>query len=167
MGSIRQSKGNDVEPVEQLKKVLRGLMLLRTQGRQVASDVLWLWGVKNKDVSFFQGFPGFLERFESVLKILGLPSERRDTFQDWLIASGELLLHLYVKEITGKLFSEESSVLLEASAVSCGLGHGREYRQAVKLNLPSLETDHLRLADRRQPEGWQQTGSPDWYREVF
>jgi hypothetical protein len=122
-----RARETTLSQVAQLKKVLRGLLLLQTQGRQVASDVLWLWGVKNKDVSFFQGFPGLLERFESVLKVLYLPSERRDTFQDWLIASGELLLHLYVKEITGKLFTEETSVLLEASAVCCGFGHGREY----------------------------------------
>ena len=64
-------------------------------------------------------------RFESVLKVLEFPSERRDTFQDWIVASGELLVHLYVKEITNKLFSEETSGLLEANAVSCGLGRGR------------------------------------------
>lgn len=122
-----RARETTLNQVAQLKKVLRELMLLRTQGRQVAGDVLVVWDVKRKDVSFFQGFPGLLERFESVLEVLDLPSARRDTFQDWLIASGESLLHIYVKEITGKLFSEETSVLLEASAVSCGLGRGREY----------------------------------------
>jgi hypothetical protein len=115
--------------VARLKNVLRELMLLRTRGRQVASDMLLAWEVKKKDVSFLQGFPGLLERFESVLKVLVLPSARRDTFQDWMIASGESLLHIYVQEITGKLFSEETAVLLEASAASCGLDRVREFSE--------------------------------------
>jgi hypothetical protein len=38
-----------------------------------------------------------------------------------LIASGELLLHLYVREVTNKTFSKENAVLLEAAAASAGL----------------------------------------------
>jgi len=127
--AFNSARETTLNQVAQLKKVLRELMLPRTLGRQVASDVLFLWRVKKKDVSFFQGFPGLLERFESVLKVLVLPSARRDTFQDWLIASGESLLHIYVQEITGKLFSEETAVLLEASAASCGLDRVREFSE--------------------------------------
>lgn len=124
---FNRARQETLNQVVELKKTLRELMVLRTPRGEAADTALFLSGVKKKDASLFKDFPGLLMRFESVLRVLQFPSERRDTFQDWLIASGELLLHIYVKEITKNLFSAETSVLLEANAVSCGLNLGREY----------------------------------------
>jgi hypothetical protein len=120
--------------LSELKKTLRELIALRTGRRQVASDLLFLHGIKKRGVIVFGDFPRMLEQFESILKVLKLPLTKRHVFKAWLIASGEALLHIYVKERTGALFSEESAVLLEAGAASYGIDRGPNYsEEAVRI----------------------------------
>jgi hypothetical protein len=115
--------------VAKLKQTMHQLTTIRIQRKPVAAWAMFLWGVKKNEMKFFQSFPALLVRFENILKVLKLPRERPDTLKDWLIASGELLLHLYVKEVTSKKFLEENAALLEAAAVSTGL----DYRQPTRL----------------------------------
>lgn len=114
--------------VPEVRKTLQELMAATVGGQQVASQLFFLWGVKRKDISLFEGFPKLLERFENILKVLQHPvfRERRVEVASE-IADGEALLHIYVKETTGKWFSEETAVLLEAGAESYGLEGGPSY----------------------------------------
>lgn len=113
--------------IARLRETMRQLTSTRIQSKAVASHAMFLWGIKKKEIECFQNFPTLLVRFEKILGVLRLPRARRDTLEDWLIASGESLLHVYVKEVTTKTFSEENAVLLEAAAAACGFDHGREY----------------------------------------
>jgi hypothetical protein len=53
-----KARETTLKKVAQLKKPLRELMLLSTPRGQVASELLFAWRVKKKDVSFSKAFPG-------------------------------------------------------------------------------------------------------------
>ena len=113
-----------VDPLIELEKTLHRLMEVRALGIQIADDLLLFYGVKKREITFFKTLPATLGRIERILTIIKVPSTIiRNRLKDMLTASGEALLYTYVKETTKKVFKEEVSILLEASAAAYGHRH--------------------------------------------
>jgi hypothetical protein len=115
------ARNRALKQTAQLKRILQELAAVALGGHKVATALLRLYHVEEQDISFFEVFPVLLEQFENILKRLtSVPGTGKGT-TTWTIGTGEALVHIYVEEITGSLLSEETAVLLKASAVSYGL----------------------------------------------
>lgn len=113
--------------VAQLKNTIRQLMAFRMRGAVVATGVMRLSDVNKIDMRFFQRFPTQLVRFEKILKVLNLPVGTRPDLDEFhLVARGEALLHLYVKEVTTKVFPGEAAALLDAAAAAARIDYAPE-----------------------------------------
>jgi len=117
-----------LKQVVELRKALREFLASTFRGKQFAILLLAVWPVKKGDVSLFQRFPTLLEGFENTLRFIDLPTiGKRNIERAATIARGEALLHIYVKEMTGRLFSEQTAILLQVGAESYGLEQGPDY----------------------------------------
>src|ERR1035441_8596235 len=108
----------------ELKQKLQELMALRVGRGRLVDLLLSFYVVEEKDVAFFERFPILLERFQRILnQLVAIPPSffERHSLSAFITDVGEALLHIYVEETTGRLFSEETAVLLEAAAASYGL----------------------------------------------
>jgi hypothetical protein len=130
----------------ELSDTVREIMELKVGREQVAAGVLFFHGVKKEHVRFFEAFNAQLKRFENVLKIATVPIRETPKLRDLLTAEGEALVHIYLKETTGKLFSAEVALLLEASAEAYGLGGGPTY------STESVNRRFRRFRNRRSTE---------------
>ncbi len=114
--------------VATLKKTLHTLMAPLYRRRRVASYLLPHLGLEERDSRLFENFPVALEKYEAILKSLNFPKPGKRHIETAAeIVRGEVLLHLYLEETTGRLCSEEAAVLLQASAESYGLEHVPNY----------------------------------------
>jgi hypothetical protein len=127
MNEFYTRREESLSQVAHLKKPIRQLMALRIQGAVIATNLMRLSDVNKIEKRFVQSFPTLLVRFENILKVLKLPvGARPDTNEYHLVARGEALLHLYVKEVTTKAFPDESAALLEAAAAAAGIDYAPE-----------------------------------------
>jgi hypothetical protein len=131
VGAYLQEREAALNQLAKLKQMVRELMAHKLGTEGVVDQLLLLYGVKKKDVRFVKDFPALLERFESILKIIKETTAERHALRAMLTAMGEALVHIYVKETTGRLLTEEVAVLLQAGATSYGLDHGPRYSAAA------------------------------------
>jgi hypothetical protein len=137
----------------QLKKTLQTLMAPNVLRTPVVSHLSSLLGVRTKYRRLFTEFLQRLNQFESILKIIDSPKQERiDIERDSEIARSEALLHIYVKETTGKFFANQTPVLLQAAAESYGLDElpsysaeavNRRYRRWSR----KYNDDHAQVTD--------------------
>jgi hypothetical protein len=137
----------------QLRRTLQTLIAPNVLRTPVVSHLSSLWGVRKKYRHLFTEFPERLKQFENILKTIDPPRrERIDIERDSEIARTEALLHIYVKETTGKFFTERTAVLLQSGAQSYGLDQlpsysadavNRRYRRWSRKN----GDDHAQLTD--------------------
>jgi hypothetical protein len=114
--------------VAQLKETIRQLMAIRCGGDAYATVLMLLSDFNKIQIRFFQDFPALLVRFEKILKVLKLPvPSRQDTNSYHLVAQGEALLHLYVKEVTGRAFPDQVAALLQAAAAAAGIDYAPKH----------------------------------------
>jgi len=116
--AIRQSA---FDHLSELQKTFLQLMALKFRSDQFMDHLFFFYGVKKREVVFFERFPELLERFESILKVLKVQTAKRHSLRAMLTAAGESLLHIYVEDATEGFFPEEVAVLLEAGASAYGL----------------------------------------------
>jgi hypothetical protein len=137
----------------QLKSTLQTLLAPNVLRTPVVSHLLSLWGVRKKYHHLFTEFPERLNQFEHILKTIDPPKQERiDIARDSEIARAEALLQIYVKETTGKFFTDHTGVLLQAGAESYGLDQlpsysaeavNRRYRRWSR----KYGDDHAQLTD--------------------
>ena len=111
-----------------LKEALKMLMAPKILGAPVVRHLSLIADVRKNYRRFFMEFPEKLQQFENILKMIDSPTlERIDIERDSEIARAEALLHIYVKETTGKFFTQHTAVLLLTGAVSYGLENMPSY----------------------------------------
>jgi hypothetical protein len=125
--AIRQTA---FDHLSELKKTFQQLMALKFRSDEFMDQLFFFYGVKKREVVFFERFPELLERFESMLKVLKVQTTKRHSLRAMLTAAGESLLHIYVEAFTDEDFPEEVAVLLEAGAEAYGLS-GPSYSTAA------------------------------------
>jgi hypothetical protein len=123
------------EELSKLKRDLRRLTSLTLGGERMLS-VLWsFYQVKSEHVVFFNMFPTLLERLEKTLTApkAVLTKRNRKRAPGEFVASGEAVLHIYVKETTRRLFPLDTALVLEGGAIAYRIDRKPSYDdEAVK-----------------------------------
>lgn len=123
------------DELSKLKRDLRRLSSLTIGGEWMLRFLWSFYRVKSEQVVFFNMFPTLLERLEKTVTVpkTVLTKRIRKRFPGAFVASGEAVLHIYVKETTRRLFPLDTAMVLEGGAIAYRIGRKPSYDdEAVK-----------------------------------
>jgi hypothetical protein len=119
-GAFFRVRKDIFDELSKLKRDLRNLTSLTVGGEPMLSFLWSFYRVKSEHVVFFNMFPTLLERLEKTLMVpkTVLTKRIRKRFPGEFVASGEAVLHIYVKETTRRLFPLDTALVLEGGAIA-------------------------------------------------
>jgi hypothetical protein len=123
------------DELSKLKRDLRRLSSLTISGEWMLRFLWSFYRVESEHIVFFNMFPKLLERLEKTLTIpkVVLTKRIRKRLPGAFVATGEAVLHIYVKETTRRWFRLDTALVLEGGAIAYRIDRKPSYDdEAVK-----------------------------------